>query len=112
MISRYAVASLTTGMASKAALTTVIRPDFAQEEQRAVAREVALTYRRVQRRRRAEGASVPDAEHNAVDAAIAKYQELDPDAPRDKAEASRTALMMIANAIRVNTAWFWHGPDA
>jgi hypothetical protein len=58
------------------------------------------------------GATIQVAENEAVDAAIRRYQELVPDAPREKVEAGRVALMMIANAIRVNTRWFWEGPDA
>jgi hypothetical protein len=69
---------------------------------RDIAREVALTYRRVGRAGKAAGLSPPEYEEAAVTAAIAKYQELDPTAPREKVEASATALLMIANAIRVN----------
>ena len=88
-----------------------IRPGHTPDEIRDLQREVALTYRRVQRRRRAEGAPVQEAELAAVDAAIDVYQRLDPDAPTDRVEASATAIAMISNAIRVNKDWFWHGPD-
>ena len=90
----------------------VLSPGYTPEELRPLARELALTYRRIGRRRRAEGATIQRAEHDAADAAIAKYQELDPSAPREKVEASHAALMLIANGIRVNTTWYWEGPDA
>jgi hypothetical protein len=81
------------------------------QEKRDIAREVALTYRRVGRAAKAAGASPPEYQEAAVDAAIRKYQEIDPDAPADRREASAMALLMIANAINANTNWFWNGPD-
>jgi hypothetical protein len=44
------------------------------------------------RRLRAEGMSVQQAEYEAVAAAV--------------------AVLMVANALRVNTDWFWDGPSA
>jgi hypothetical protein len=35
-----------------------------------------------------------------------------PDAPPTRLEVAEIVNVMIANAIRVNTDWFWHGPDA
>jgi hypothetical protein len=35
-----------------------------------------------------------------------------PDAPPTRLEVSEIVNVMIANAIRVNTDWFWRGPDA
>ena len=75
-------------------------------------REVALTYRRTHRALAAEGASIQRQELGSVNAAIDVYQKLDPDAPTDRVEASGTVIAMIANAIRADTDWFWHGPDA
>jgi hypothetical protein len=49
--------------------------------------------------------------HRAYEAARAKYLELDADAPSDRLEASARVSEMIAFAIRVNTRWFWEGPD-
>jgi hypothetical protein len=63
---------------------------------RGVMREVALTYRGVGRAAKAEGCSPPEYEHQAVNAAIAAYRQLDHDAPQDRLEASRIALAMIA----------------
>jgi hypothetical protein len=75
-------------------------------------REVALTYRRVDRELKAQGASPPEHHHGAYEAAMAAYLRLDPDAPTDRLEASGIVSNMIATAIRANTDWFWHGPDA
>jgi hypothetical protein len=43
---------------------------------------------------------------------MATYLRLDPDAPTDRLEASSIVSTMIANAIRADTRWFRHGPDA
>ena len=43
---------------------------------------------------------------------MATYPRLDPDAPTDRLEASSIVSTMIANAIRADTRWFRHGPDA
>jgi hypothetical protein len=72
---------------------------------------VALTYRRVDRALKGQGASPPEHHHGAYEAAMAAYLRLDPDAPTDRLEASGIVSTMIANAIRADTTWFWHGPD-
>lgn len=90
----------------------MFNPEPIPEDQRAIMLEVALTYRRVGRAAKAAGASPPEYREAAVNAAIRRYQELGPTAPVDRREASKTALLMIANAISVDTRWFWHGPDA
>jgi hypothetical protein len=63
----------------------MLRPDITPDEQRALRREVALTYRRIKRLRRAEGVSLQQAEIEAVDTAIAVYQKLTPDVPTRQA---------------------------
>ena len=90
----------------------ILRPGFTPDEMRDIQREVALTYRRTMRALAAGGASPHRQEIAAVDAAIDVYQQLAPDAPKDRLEASRSVIPMISNAIRVNTRWFWEGPDA
>ena len=88
-----------------------LRPGFTPEELRDIQREVALTYRRVGRAGKAEGLSPPRYEERATKAALAKYLELAPGAAANMLEASARKNTMIANAIRVNTDWFWFGPD-
>ena len=88
------------------------RPEEIAEGKSAIMREVALTYRRVDRARKAEGATPPEQHAAAYEAAMAAYLRLDPDAPADRLEASGIVSTMIAHAIRADTAWFWHGPDA
>ena len=80
------------------------------EDKRDIMREVALTYRRVRRANVAAGMTIQDAHRLATDACIAAYQRLDASAPR--VEASGMALLMLANAIHADIAWFWDGPDA
>jgi hypothetical protein len=63
-------------------------------------REVALAYRRAGRAAKAEGASPPEYERQAVEAAVAVYRRHDPDS--DRLEAARIALLMIANAINAD----------
>jgi hypothetical protein len=87
------------------------KPPSVPEDKRAIMREVALAYRREGRRATAEGAGPPEMEHRAYEAARSKYLELDPDALADWLEASARVSEMIAFAIRVDTEWFWHGPD-
>jgi hypothetical protein len=86
-------------------------PPEVAEDKRAIMREVALTYRRVDRLAKAEGAKPPEQHHRAYEAAHAKYVELDPDAPADRLDQSRIVTNMIATAIRADSWWFWHGPD-
>jgi hypothetical protein len=33
------------------------------------------------------------------------------EAPSDRRDQSRIVANMIANAIRTDSRWFWHGPD-
>jgi hypothetical protein len=73
-------------------------------------REVALGYRRAGPAAKAAGASPPEYERQAVEAAIVVYRRHDPDSAR--LEAARMALLMIANAINADVNWFWNGPDA
>ena len=82
------------------------------EEKRSITRQVALTYRRVARAAQAEGAKPPEWHHRAYEAAMAEYLALDPDAPAERLAASRIVSEMIAFAIRADSRWFWHGPDA
>lgn len=88
------------------------RPEKIAPDKRAIMREVALTYRRVGRAEKADGASPPECEHAAYEAAMAAYLRLDPDAPTDRLKASGIVSTMIANAIRADTRWFWFGSDA
>lgn len=88
------------------------RPEKIAPDKRAIMREVALTYRRVDRALKAEGATPPEHHAAAYEAAMAAYLRLDPDAPTDRLEASAIVSTMIAHAIRADVAWFWHGPDA
>lgn len=87
-------------------------PEKISEDKRAILREVALTYRRVDRALKAQGASPPEHHHAAYEAAVAAYLRLDPDAPKERREASAIVSAMIAHAIRADTDWFWFGPDA
>lgn len=87
-------------------------PPAIPEQKRSILREVALAYRRAYREGKAVGLSPPEYQRRAVDAALAAYLRLDPDAPADRLEASAMANLMIANAIRAGIRWFWHGPDA
>jgi hypothetical protein len=79
-------------------------PGHLTEEQRKVLRQVALTYRRVQR--------AGKGQNDAVDGAIAEYRRLNPFATGDKLAVSGEVNRMIAAAINANPEWFWHGPDA
>jgi hypothetical protein len=88
------------------------RPEKIAEDRQTIMREVALTYRRIDRALKAQGASPPEHHAAAYEAAMAAYRRLDPDAPADRLEASSIVSTMIANAIRADTKWFWHGPDA
>lgn len=88
------------------------RPEKIAQDKRAIMREVALTYRRIDRAAKAQGASPPEHHAAAYEAAIAAYLRLDPDAPQDRLEASSNVSAMIANAIRADTNWFWFGLDA
>jgi hypothetical protein len=87
-------------------------PPEVADDKRDIIREVALTYRRETRAAQVEGAKPPEQHHRAYEAAHAKYVELDPDAPSDRLAGSRIVANMIANAIRTDSRWFWHGPDA
>jgi hypothetical protein len=51
-------------------------------------------------------------QNEAVDAAIAEYQQLSPYATRDTLAVSGEVNRMIAAAINVNPRWFWQEPDA
>jgi hypothetical protein len=90
----------------------ILRPVHTPEELRSIQREVALAYRRAGRAAKLEGLAPPEMEATALDAAHATYRRLVPDAPPTRLEVSEIVNVMIANAIRVNTDWFWHGPDA
>ena len=74
------------------------------ERDRAVLRDVALTYRRCRRAGLSELASRQAAER--------RYLELRPEAAADPLEASGRVGQLIANAVAVDPRWFWHGPDA
>jgi hypothetical protein len=87
------------------------KPSLVPADKHSIMREVALTFRRVGRQATAEGCGPPEVHHRAYEAARAKYLELDADAPSDRLEASARVSEMIAFAIRVNTRWFWEGPD-
>jgi hypothetical protein len=82
------------------------------DDKRGIMREIALTYRRTYRQAKAEGCTPPQYQERAVTAAFAAYLRLDPDAPKDRLEASGIANQMIAVAISRDTDWFWRGPDA
>jgi hypothetical protein len=86
-------------------------PPEVADDKRAIMREVALTYRRETRAAQAARAKPSEQHHRAYEAAHAKYVELDPEAPSDRLVQSRIVTNMIANAIRTDSRWFWHGPD-
>jgi hypothetical protein len=81
-------------------------------DKRAIMREVALTYRRVDRALKAQGASPPEHHEAAYQAAVDAYLRLDPDAPADRLEAAGIVSLMIANPINADSRWFWERPDA
>src|ERR1700723_3356724 len=59
-----------------------IPPPPIPADKRSIMREVALTYRRVGRAAKAAGLSPPEYQSRAVEAALAAYWRLDPDAPQ------------------------------
>jgi hypothetical protein len=76
-----------------------------------IVHDVALSYRRACRVATAAGATGADCERAAVDAAIRRYQELEPPAPLNL-HAAAAVLEMVGHVILANPGWFWHGPDA
>jgi hypothetical protein len=77
-----------------------------------IVHEVALEYRRDWRAAKAAGATESDCERAAVDAAIRRYQELDPTARCNRHDAVAVALEMVGNVILADHRWFWRGPNA
>jgi hypothetical protein len=77
-----------------------------------IVQRVALEYRRVYYRARVACATQSDCERAAVDAAIRRYQELDPTAPFNRHDAVAATLDMVGKLILADHLWFWHGPDA
>jgi hypothetical protein len=76
-----------------------------------IVQQVALEYRRVYRAAMVACAT-EDRERAAVDAAIGRYQELDPIAPFNRNDAVAATLEMVGKVILADHLWFWHGPDA
>ena len=68
-------------------------------EKRLITREVALTYRRTRRALAAEGVPLQRQELAAVDAAIAIYQRLDPDAPATVEGAIATSKQFLGCSL-------------
>jgi hypothetical protein len=77
-----------------------------------IVQQVALEYRRGYSLARVACATESDRERAAVDAAIRRYQELDPTAPFNRHDAVAATLEMVGNVILADHLWFWHGPDA
>lgn len=75
-------------------------------------RKAALTYRRETRAAQAEGAKPRSGTIGRMRRHTPRYVELDPEAPADRLAQSRIVSNMIAPAIRADSRWFWHGPDA
>jgi hypothetical protein len=77
-----------------------------------IVQQVALEYRRVYRVTMVACATESDCERAALDAAIRRYQELDPTAPFNRYDAVAATLELVGNVILADHLWFWHGPEA
>jgi len=77
-----------------------------------IVQQVALEYRRVYYLATVASGTESDRERAAIDAAIRRYQELDPTAPFNRHDVVAATLEMIGNVILADHVWFWHGPDA
>jgi hypothetical protein len=93
-------------------------PGHLSEEQRTVLREVVLAYRRVMRAPQEPAVTRAEIsrrdqkrQSEALAAATAEYQRLNPFATGDKLAVSGEVNRMIAAAINANPRWFWEGPD-
>jgi hypothetical protein len=90
------------------ALTRPLPDELLPKSPPDIAQQVALEYRRVYLAR-VTRVEQSDCERAAIDAAIRKYQELDPAAPFNRHDAVAATLEMVGKVILADHLWFWHG---